>query len=129
METWHDRLQIALTAKGKDWPDLVTVTGLKKPSVYAWKPTATKRSTMMDGANVAKVCKFLGINPMWLFHNEGPSGLEDAVISDEALAIAKAYQRLPQEVRLDIQRDIKRAELAEKWKAQQSEALKSNRRG
>lgn len=50
-------------------------------------------------------------------------------LSTEAIHIAKIFQDLPQEVRLDIQRDITRAELAEKWKAQQSESPKSNHHG
>jgi hypothetical protein len=77
MATWHNRLDEALKKRGKTWPDLVTVTGLKKPSVYAWKPDATRRSTMMDGENAAVVCHYLHINAMWLFHNHGPSGIED----------------------------------------------------
>ena len=77
MATWHDRLNEALMARGKTWPELVTVTGLKKPSVYAWKPGANRRSTMMDGENAATVCHFLRVNPMWLFHGQGPSGLDD----------------------------------------------------
>ena len=77
MTTWHDRLQLALAKRGKDWPDLVAVSGCSKPSVYAWKPTANKRSTMMDGDNAALVCEFLQINQLWLFHGRGPSGLED----------------------------------------------------
>lgn len=79
METWHNRLQHALDVRGYDWPDLVRVTGLSKPSVYAWKPNATKRTTMMEGGNAAKVCTFLRINSRWLFDNALPSGLEDRV--------------------------------------------------
>ena len=76
MTSWHNRLDFALTHRGKTWADLFdhmnhSPAKLKKPSVYAWKPNATKRSTMMDASNAAIVCKFLGITPMWLFHNEG----------------------------------------------------------
>lgn len=77
MTTWHDRLNQALEARGKDWADLVAPTGRTKPSVYAWKPTANDRSSMMNGDNAALVCEFLKINPMWLFHGRGPSGLEN----------------------------------------------------
>jgi hypothetical protein len=102
METWHNRLQTALTVRRKDWADLVKVTGLKKPSVYAWKPNATKRSTMMDGENAAKVCKFLGINAMWLFHDEGPSGLEEVVLSDVAMEAAVILNRYPPDEQLEM---------------------------
>lgn len=77
METWHKRLDFALKARGKGWADLVSVTGKKKPSVYAWKPDASKRTEMMNADNAAKVCEWLGINSKWLFENVGPSGLED----------------------------------------------------
>lgn len=71
METWHDRLERALKARGKTYGDLVRVTRLAKPSVYAWQPHATKRTEMMDGGNAAMVCDALQISPMWLFHNRG----------------------------------------------------------
>lgn len=74
--TWHNRLESALIKRGKDWSDLVTATGLTRTSVYAWKPWSGKRSNMMNGDHAAVVCAFLAINPLWLFHNRGPSGLE-----------------------------------------------------
>jgi hypothetical protein len=77
MNSWHYRLDAAIRARGATWDDLVRATGKKKPSVYAWKPEATKRSEMMDGENAARVCAFLRISPTWLFHNEGPSGLTE----------------------------------------------------
>lgn len=76
MTTWHDRLQQAITARDKRWDELVDVTGKSKPAVYGWKPGATKRSEMMNGDNAAKVCDFLQISAMWLFHGKGPSGLD-----------------------------------------------------
>lgn len=81
-ETWHKRLEAALLARKLDYKDLVGVTGLSKPSVYAWKVDANKRSTMMDGDNAALVCDFLRISPMWLFHGKGVSGLEDGDTAD-----------------------------------------------
>lgn len=80
MNTWHDRLELALQARNRGWDELVSATKLKKPSVYAWKPNATKRSTMMNGDNAARVCEFLRISPLWLFYEEGPSGLGEPVL-------------------------------------------------
>ena len=80
MKTWHDRLEAALQARNRGWDELVSATKLKKPSVYAWKPNATKRSTMMNGDNAARVCAFLRISPLWLFYDEGPSGLGEQVV-------------------------------------------------
>jgi len=77
MSSWHDRLEYALQKRGKRWPDLVAVTGLSKPSVYAWRPGATKRTEMMNADNAAIVCAYLGINSTWLFESRGPSGLEN----------------------------------------------------
>lgn len=83
MTTWHERLQTALTARKKDWPDLVKPTGKTKPSVYAWKPNANDRSTTMNAENAALVCEFLKINVLWLFLGRGPSGLEDEAEIDK----------------------------------------------
>ena len=82
MTTWHDRLQEALNARQLDWPDLVAPTGRKKPSIYAWKPDANDRSTMMNGDNAALVCEFLKINPLWLFYGRGPSGRRTDITSE-----------------------------------------------
>lgn len=78
MTTWHNRLQTALDARKKDWSDLLQPTGKKKPSVYAWKPNANDRAVTMNAENAAAVCEFLKINVLWLFHDRGPSGLEDS---------------------------------------------------
>lgn len=77
METWHDRLDLAMKMRGKKWADLVKVVGLSKPSVYAWRPNAKKRTEMMNGDNAAVVCAWLEINSEWLFKGTEPSGLDD----------------------------------------------------
>lgn len=95
MATWHDRLQRALGARGKTWGDLVAATGLHESSVYAWQPNATKRTTMMNGDNSARVCAYLRINPLWLFDGTGPSGLEDAPVVDQHLETLNRLRALP----------------------------------
>jgi SOS-response transcriptional repressor LexA len=65
METWKSLYEY-----------LHRLNNISKPSVYAWKPDATKRTEMMNGDNAANVCSWLRINSKWLFENEGPSGLE-----------------------------------------------------
>lgn len=92
METWHNRIQQALDARGYDWPDLVRATGLAKPSVYAWKPGATKRTKMIEGENAAAVCSFLRIRSDWLFSGRLPSGLEDVLpLADMTNVVKLAY--------------------------------------
>lgn len=85
MTTWHYRLEQALSARHRTWKDLYAFlnkkNGIAKTSVYAWKPDHEKRSTMINGDNAALVCGWLSISPMWLFYNEGQSGLEE--ISEE----------------------------------------------
>lgn len=78
METWQDRLQLALDVRGKGWSDLVSLTKAAKSSVHGWNPRASSEtaSKSMDGKNAALVCDDLRINPMWLFFGKGPSGLE-----------------------------------------------------
>lgn len=114
MDTWHDRLQFALLLRKKTYADLVRITRLAKPSVYAWKPTANKRTEMMDGNNAALVCEALNISPLWLFHNRGPGPetMASTVLQAQtdrsdylvgtwpfAPADAKAYYALPDEAR------------------------------
>ena len=76
MASWHERLQTALTVRGKSWADLVTATGLTEQSVYAWRPNAPRRTVMMNGASSARVCTYLSIAPLWLFEGIEPSGLD-----------------------------------------------------
>ena len=76
MASWNERLQDALTVRGKSWADLVTATGLTEQSVSAWRPDAPRRTLMMNGASAARVCAYLAISPIWLFEGAEPSGLE-----------------------------------------------------
>ena len=76
MASWHERLQDALTVRGKSWGDLVDATRLSEQSVYAWRPDATRRTVMMNAASAARVCTYLAISPLWLFEGVEPSGLE-----------------------------------------------------
>lgn len=94
MTTWHDRLQTALTARKKDWADLIKPTGKTKPSVYAWKPTANARATTMNAENAALVCEFLRINVLWLFLGRGPSGLEEGEEYEKKSTAAVANKKL-----------------------------------
>ena len=103
MKTWHYRLQEAMTARGKDWQDLFAhlnaTTDIKKPSVYAWKVTAEKQSTMINGDNAAVVCEWLGINPMWLFFGKGQSGLDG---DQSETILLESFRKLPKEDRARI---------------------------
>ena len=99
METWHYRLDYAMNARGKKWPELVEKTGLSKPSVYAWRPDAKKRSTMMDADNATIVCEWLGINHKWLFFGAGDSGLS-------SVPRKEAAQELPELARKIAERDV-----------------------
>lgn len=83
METWNKRLEQAMDARGKNQADLVKVTKKAAPSVSGWITGSTK---MMDGENVAIVCAYLGINPMWLFFGAGESGLEVKPMAAQELA-------------------------------------------
>lgn len=74
METWHKRLAQAVRDRGKTQADLARVTGKKPPSVNGWFTGETK---MMEADSSAKVCSYLRINALWLFHKMGPSGLEE----------------------------------------------------
>jgi hypothetical protein len=104
METWHDRLDFALKKRGKKWAELVQITGLSKPSVYAWRPNAKKRTEMMNGDNAAVVCAWLQISNKWLFEGVGESGLEPdrlekfmgaADVVEHATDDARKYSQLP----------------------------------
>jgi transcriptional regulator with XRE-family HTH domain len=79
METWNKRLAQALSVRGKTQADLVRLTGKKPSSVNGWFTGETK---MMEADSSARVCAYLKINALWLFHKMGPSGLEDEVTNN-----------------------------------------------
>jgi len=87
MDTWNKRLKYAMDERGASQADLARVTRKKAPSVSAWISGDTK---MMDGENVAIVCAYLGINPLWLFFNKGESGL-----NGKSMAAQEVAQYLP----------------------------------
>jgi DNA-binding Xre family transcriptional regulator len=74
MPTWNKRLEEAMEARGKKRTDLARIAEVTPASVSDWISGKTK---MMEGQYAAIICDFLRINPMWLFHKKGPSGLED----------------------------------------------------
>ena len=52
----------------------------------------------MNGDNAAHVCAYLQINPLWLFDNIGPSGLDPApVAADPHLETLNHLRVLPSE--------------------------------
>lgn len=78
------------------------------------------------GSDIAReIEEKLGLERGTLDHPPpGPSEIDP-----EAMEVAKTYQSLPQDAKLEIRNSITRAELAEKWKAQQSEQSGSSRHG
>lgn len=100
MATWHDRLQTALDARGVEWLEFYNYlhkrTSITKQSVYAWKPEAERRSTMMNADNSVVACEWLKISPLWLFFGEGSSGLEKENKTADLIA---ALESLPEDKR------------------------------
>ena len=132
--TWHYRLDRALAVRGKEWSDLFDylspITHIRRPSVYAWKPGAEKRSTMINGDNAALVCKWLKINPIWLFYDQGKSGL-DPEEQDELDRISEIYEKLSPTRKSAAEQMLMgflALEIAEK-KATQIERKKAEREG
>lgn len=76
METWNDRLNKAMEARGKIAADLARVTKKKPASVSGWLSGGTK---MMEADNSTIICDYLQIKPQWLFFGKGPSGLEETL--------------------------------------------------
>ncbi len=86
MKNLAERLKYAtevLPSKRIKGVDLARAVGVKPPSVSDWLSGKTKT---MEGENLLKVSKFLGVNPNWLACGNGSPRNSDEKNNDEELS-------------------------------------------
>lgn len=69
MNTWHDRLNIALLESDFNKAALAKRIGVSAPTVTDWTKGGIKT---INAENAEKLCKALGINSTWLLTGKGP---------------------------------------------------------
>jgi phage repressor protein C with HTH and peptisase S24 domain len=74
MQTWNDRLRIAIEKRGVTATEVARACGIKPASVSGWTSGDTKT---MEASNALRVSEYLKINLQWLLLNQPPSGLDD----------------------------------------------------
>ncbi|HCV3310082.1 LexA family protein [Acinetobacter baumannii] len=87
MKTLAERLRYAmevLPPKKIKGVDLARAVGVKPPSVSDW---LSGKSKTMEGENLLKASKFLGVNPNWLASGNGaPTNINKKIDTDEILS-------------------------------------------
>lgn len=87
MKTLSERLQYAMTIlppKKIKGVDLARAVGVKPPSVSDW---LSGKSKTMEGENLLKASKFLGVNPNWLASGIGmPTDKNKEIIKPDELS-------------------------------------------
>lgn len=74
---------------------LAEISGVKQPSISELE---TGESRSFRGNTLVVLAKALKVNPEWLLHGKGPMERVNVPLSDEAVALAQAWQRLDPEL-------------------------------
>lgn len=90
---------------------LAAACGVKPPSVSDW---FSGRTTELKGPSLIAAARYLQVRPDWLAHGKGPMELGGALavepevgLSEALIAIGKALERLPPDLREDAGDDLK----------------------
>jgi transcriptional regulator with XRE-family HTH domain len=79
--------------------DLAQKAGVKQASISDLERGESKS---FRGATLVAVAKVLNVRAEWLSQGKGPMERKDVALSDEAVAVAQAWDRLDQTVRAKI---------------------------
>jgi transcriptional regulator with XRE-family HTH domain len=89
------RLRHARKARGMTQTDLAKASGVKQASISQLE---TGESKSFRGATLLSLARALNISPDWLSHGRGPMERRDVPLTDKAVAVAQAWQRLTPEM-------------------------------
>lgn len=89
------RLRHARKARGMTQTDLAKASEVKQASISQLE---TGQSKSFRGATLLALARALNISPDWLSHGRGPMERRDVPLTDKAVAVAQAWQRLAPEV-------------------------------
>lgn len=90
------RLRHARKARGLTQVKLAHLSGVKQASVSDLERGESKS---FRGNTLVALARALNVSPEWLSHGRGTMERRDVPLSDEAVAVAAAWQRLTPELR------------------------------
>ena len=89
------RLRHARKMRGLTQVELARLSGLKQASLSDLERGESKS---FRGSTLMSLAKSLNVSPEWLSHGKGPMERRDVPLSDRAVLVAQAWQRLAPEV-------------------------------
>ena len=89
------RLRHARKLRGLTQVKLASLSGVKQASVSDLERGESKS---YRGNTLVQLARALNVSPEWLSHGRGSMERKDVPLSDEAVAVAQAWQRLTPEV-------------------------------
>ena len=89
------RLRYARKLRKMGQVKLAELSGVKQPSISELE---TGESRSFRGNTLVALAKALKVNPEWLLHGKGSMEKVNVPLSDEAVALAQAWQRLDPEL-------------------------------
>jgi transcriptional regulator with XRE-family HTH domain len=93
------RLRHARKARRLTQVELANKAGIKQASVSDLERGESKS---FRGATLVAMARVLNVRPEWLSHGKGPMERRDVPISDKAMAVAQAWDRLAPEIQEKI---------------------------
>src|SRR5688572_23824815 len=90
------RLRHARKARDLTQQRLATLSGIKQGSISDLERGESKA---FRGNTLLSLARALNVSPEWLSHGRGTMERRDVPLSDEAIAVAQAWQRLDPELK------------------------------
>ena len=107
------RLRHARKARNLTQQRLASLSGIKQGSISDLERGESKA---FRGNTLLSLAKALNVSPEWLSHGRGSMERRDVPLSDEAMAVAQAWQRLVPELQKSTKEMIlSMAEQADKY--------------
>ena len=78
MESWNDRLRLAMSQKNVSAADLTRATGISAAGIKKWVDGVTAEPKYKD---IANACNALGVSPLWLMDGRADHAPVDATQS------------------------------------------------
>ena len=89
------RLRHARKQRGLTQVKLAQLSGVKQASISDLERGESKS---FRGSTLMSLAKSLNVSPEWLSHGKGPMERRDVPLTDKAILVAQAWQRLAPEV-------------------------------
>lgn len=99
MSEGSTRLRYARRARKLTQVQLAKASGLTQASI---SDLETGQSKSFRGMTLVALASALRVNPEWLMHGKGPMERQNLPLSDRAVTVAQAWQRLAPEVQEKI---------------------------